>query len=72
MSQDRRRKARYKWNGNKSETIEQGVQGFTDLRTRARQQDNKRTIEKIRVIHIQNIRVEASHLGLGLQLRVSV
>ena len=36
------------------------------------QQDNKRTIEKIRVIHIQNIRVEASHLGSGLQLGVSV
>ena len=40
-----------------------------DLRTRARQQetqqDNKRTIEKIRVIHIWKIRVEASHLGVA-------
>ena len=31
---------------NKSETIEQGVQWFTDLRTRARQQEHNKTIRE--------------------------
>jgi len=31
---------------NKSKTIEQGVQGFTDLRTRARQQEHNKTIRE--------------------------
>jgi len=52
---------------NKSETIRVRVQGFTDLRAGARQQEHKKTLReqrKNRVNHIWNIRIGVSYLGV--------